>query len=287
MHREMETKPGACICCNNTHSSKYAPGLKRCDVCGHVWYDAALSREEIQKLYSSRYYEGEEYLNYEKEAKALRLNFRPRVKELARKYPQGSLLFEIGAAYGFFLLEAARHFAVSGCEISQHAAQYAQNHFGLDVQCKDYLSIEFDAPRDVICLWDTIEHLREPRAYIEKVANDLRPGGTIAFTTGDIGSRVARWQGPRWRLLHPPTHLHYFTADSARRLLSSAGFVDVQIRRHAFWRTATSAAHGLLAAPGKQWGAKIYTLLERMGALNFVFPVNLYDIMTVYARKSE
>ena len=59
-----------------------------------------------------------------------------------------------------------------------------------------------------MCLWDTIEHLAEPEAYLEKIAKSLPVGGWLFLTTGDIGSPMARARGSRWRMIHPPTHLY-------------------------------------------------------------------------------
>ena len=58
---------------------------------------------------------------------------------------------------------------------------------------------------DVVCLWDTIEHLKNPDLYIEKVADNYDRGGMIAITTGDIGSLVARLRGSEVET-DPPTH---------------------------------------------------------------------------------
>ena len=60
--------------------------------------------------------------------------------------------------------------------------------------------------------------------YGEKAYEVLKPGGRLFLTTGDIGSWVARIQGPRWRLIHPPTHLHYFSKATITRLLTGLGF---------------------------------------------------------------
>ena len=64
-------------------------------------------------------------------------------------------------------------------------------------------------------MWDTIEHLKRPDLFVQKAAADLRPGGLIALTTGDIGSLNARLRGARWRMIHPPTHLHYFSVSDS------------------------------------------------------------------------
>ena len=46
----------------------------------------------------------------------------------------------------------------------------------------------------------------------------------LALTTGDIGSVNARLRGHKWRMIHPPTHLHYFSAETMKALLDRHGF---------------------------------------------------------------
>ncbi len=269
-----------CICCGGTEPEPHLTGLLRCAGCGHVWADMRLSHEELKELYSRNYFEGGEYVDYKLEESALRRNFQRNLDALRKRHPGGGRLWEVGAAYGFFQREAAPHFDAAGCDISEHAALFARNHLGMDVVAGDYLSIQLEVPPDIICMWDTVEHLAEPHRYLEKAASDLRPGGTLALSTGDIGSFMARWRGMHWRLLHPPTHLHYFTTCSMRRLLERLGFGKVEVRHHAFWRSADTVAAKLLAPE-----SGLYRALRRTGVLSFAFPLNTRDLMTVYATR--
>lgn len=291
MTGQVEMPPAACICCAETSAApaKGLPGLLRCGGCGHVWADLALSDDELAALYARDYFEGDEYLDYEMEAPALARNFRFRLRDLTRAVPSRGRLWEIGAAYGFFL-QAARDegFEASGCDISEHAAGIARDRFGLDVAAADYLSMPAPQIRhDAVCLWDTVEHLRDPHLYLAKAHAELREGGAIALSTGDIGSLNARLSGSRWRLIHPPTHLHYFTASSMATLLRRIGFRDVRVSHPAFWRSADAVAYRLMACPpgSKPIRAAVYAKLKAWGLLGFFFPLNTGDLMSVTAIK--
>ena len=240
-----------CVCCLGMRSVDYLPGLRRCPSCSHVWADLRLSPDELRALYSRAYFEGDEYVDYERQRPGLRRNFQARLAELGRRHPKGGRLWEIGCAYGFFLKEAAGQFDASGCDISEHAVAYARDRMGVDAHCVDYVEYEPEAAFDAVCLWDCIEHLQNPEQYVFKAAKDLRPNGTIAILTGDIGSRWARLRGRRWRLLHPPTHLHYFTVDSIRTLLIRAGFVDFEFLHVPLWRYADAVAYAMLGRSGR------------------------------------
>jgi hypothetical protein len=52
----------------------------------------------------------------------------------------------------------------------------------------------------------------------------------VLLTPAGDGAGLA-WFRSRWWMLEDPTHVRFLTADSARRLLESAGLVDVRVRR--------------------------------------------------------
>lgn len=275
----------ACCCCGTQGPQRHLGILLRCTACTHVWADVSITLDQARALYGQGYFQGDEYLDYEREEPALRRNFRRCVRDLRALAPTGGRLFEIGAAYGFFLHEAAAHFHVAGCDISAPAAARARERFGLDVRCLDYLGHTLDQPQDVICMWDTVEHLAHPERTLAKAHRDLVPGGALALSTGDIGALAARIRGPRWRLIHVPTHLHYFTTRSMTTLLEGLGFEVLRIHHPAFWRTADAVAHQVLNVEGSSRRQRLFQGLQRARLLDFSFPLNTLDLMTVYARK--
>lgn len=279
--------PQLCICCNSPQNAPHLRGLRRCAQCSHVWADLRLSHEELKRLYSREYFEGSEYLNYEDEYAALARNFRGRLSYLSQRKPKCANLWEIGAAYGFFLAEARAYFSVAGCDISEHATAYARDRLGLNVVTGDYLQMPAQpAMQDVICLWDTVEHLQEPQLYLEKAHVELKPGGILGLSTGDIGSIAARLRGEKWRLIHPPTHLHYFSSNSIMMLLQRLGYTNIRISHPAFWRSADAVAYRLLSG-SRETGVLpgMYRWMRKTGVLNFYFPLNTFDLMTVWAEK--
>lgn len=267
------------------NAADYLQGLKRCLDCGHVYADLSWTPEMFPKLYTEDYFKGGEYADYEDEEAALRLNFRRRVRELAERHPGGGRLWEIGCAYGFFLKEASAHFSVAGCDVAEEAVRCAREKQGVQAHYADYLKYTAEQSFDVVCMWDVIEHLPEPHLFLAKVLDDLRPGGTLSLSTGDIGSLCARVRGARWRQIHPPTHVHYFTRTSMHTLLTRLGYTDISFQYHAFWRNMDTVAEKVFGNRPVTGG--VYRALHRLGLLHFNFPLNLYDLMTVYARKPE
>ena len=82
---------------------------------------------------------------------------------------------------------------------------HAPEALNFDARKGDFLSEDFGGRRfDVICMWDTIEHLAKPDEFLARAASLLIPNGLLYLTTGDIGSWNARWRKEAWRQIHPP-----------------------------------------------------------------------------------
>jgi SAM-dependent methyltransferase len=245
-----------------------------------------MSADALTALYGRDYFFGEEYANYVEDRHVLEKNFAARLETLRRFLtPSHRRLFEIGAAYGFFL-NLAREIipGVSGIDVSPDAVHFANRQFGLAVTRGDFLDAELGGePIDVLCLWDTIEHLAAPRRYLEKAAAHMRPGSLVAITTGDIASANARRQQARWRLIHPPTHVHYFTRQSLTTLLERCGFRVLHVEYCGAYRSIGGMLQNLV---GLRWGWR------RLGAfLQAAVPprldgyINLHDIMYIVAER--
>jgi len=247
-----------------------------------------MQEEEIAALYTNGYFQGEEYSDYAGDKTTIQKNFRRRLDRLLRyvQAPETKSLYEIGAAHGFFLDVARHRFArVEGTDISEAAAQFARSEVGVPVQSGDFLQMPVEHRIDVACLWDTIEHLQYPDLYVAKLSSRMKPGGVIAITTGDIGSTVARLRGKRWRQIHPPTHLHYFSRKTLADLLRRHGFQVRYSGYDGFYRNLDSMAAILLKVRRNR--ADVYNLVKRLGILRFDLYLNLRDIMYVIAAKSD
>jgi len=232
-----------------------------------------LPDDEVRSLYREHYFFGGEYGDYLADERALRRNFALRLAVL-KKYMDPSRhrdLLEIGCAYGFFLDEARGGFrGVTGIDISEGGVLHAQRQFGLEAVHADFLEHDFEGRRfDAVCMWDTIEHLSRPDRYIEKVASMTDRGALLAVTTGDIGSFNARIRGGGWRLIHPPTHLHYFSRGTITRLLKRYGFQVLYSGHCGFYRSVDNAAYNILVLRKK--GPRLYHLLKKSGLLDKVF----------------
>jgi SAM-dependent methyltransferase len=283
-----EPKSNQCIVCGVTQSATpLYPGIVRCRECGYTYADLHLTDKELLALYNEQFFTGAEFSDYTADEPFLRKNLRLRFKELIkfRDPLRHRKLLEIGSAYGFFLDEVRNHFeSVHGIDITDAGVRHARESLKLDVIQADFLRHNYGDQRfDVVCMWDTIEHLRTPQEYIKKIAQLTEPGALLAITTADIGSWNARLRGRRWRMIHPPTHLHYFSGSTLPLLLDRHGFDVVYKRYCGFHRSLENIAYNILVLRQQKPG--LFSPIKKTGLSRFGFYLNLYDIMFVIARR--
>lgn len=268
----------------------YKPVLKQldqCTACGFITYHD-FDRTALKGIYTDEYFAGDEYPDYLGQQDALRRSMRHHLQQMWRYRPQRGSLLEVGCAYGLFLDEARPYFrSVTGIDICVTPTTYAKEQLGLKVTEGEFLTTGFPATSfDVICLWDTIEHLSAPEDYLQKAAGLLAPEGTLFLTTGDIGSFNARWKGPQWRQIHPPSHLHYFSRRTITRLLDRLGFEVLGIETTPYYHTLFNifASIQLRAGMTGRGASLALAALGEKIARRIGFWINLGDIMFVAAR---
>jgi len=272
--------------CGGHNQPSRLPGLVSCGTCGLVSAGIDVSDAELAVLYGEDYFHGNEYLDYVAEQESLRLNFRDRIATLRQVVPDLGArdLFEIGCAYGFFLDEvrgAVR--SAAGIDISHDAVRYARDVLGVAARQGDYLALETRQKFGAIVMWDTVEHLKRPDLFLAKIREDLLPQGVLALTTGDIGSLNARLRGRRWRLIHPPTHLYYFSVKTMTELLHRHGFETVHVSHPGNSRNLRAVLHHVLVIRMRQraW----YEAVKPWRIFDLRLTLNLRDIMFVIARR--
>jgi 2-polyprenyl-3-methyl-5-hydroxy-6-metoxy-1,4-benzoquinol methylase len=278
-----------CICCDGNAWRRKFRILHCCENCGFIRADLEPSPEEIKQLYEADYFNGKEYGNYVGDCESHRKNFAHRFLMMREAAPDVRSLFEVGCAYGFWLEQCSREGVdCAGVDVCADAVAYAVGELGQRASAEDFLAMPLPVGRyPAFCMWDTIEHLAHPEQFVARIHQLLPPGGWFFLSTGDIGSLVARWRGPRWRLIHPPTHLQYFSRETMTRFLTLHGFEVMQMLSLPMCRTIGEVLGRLngLSKGISRWGAAalsqvLPSFVQRRGLW-----LDLGDIMFVAARK--
>ena len=132
-------------------------------------------------------------------------------------------------------------------------------------------------------MWDTIEHLKEPNKYIHKASQLLPKGGKLALTTPDIGSVLAKFRKSKWRMIHPPTHLHYFSLNTMCKLLEKHNYKIIYKKKCGFYRSIGNMVYIVFVLRLKL--PFFYKLIQFLKIDKLKIYLNLYDIMYIIAEK--
>lgn len=270
-----------CIICEKSEEKKIFEDLTQCKNCGLIYYNNNFNGSELNALYQEDYFTGKEYLNYKNDKLIIQKNFSCRLKKII-KYIKGGTLFEIGCAYGFFLEIARKYFFVEGIDITEKPTEFAKKELGLNVNTGNYLDLRLKSKKDIFCMWDTIEHLQSPEKFIKKVSLELNSGGYLFLTTGDIESILAKIRGRKWRMIHPPTHLYYFSKDTITKLLKKYKLEVVSITHPGIYRNLKQILYSLFFL-NKRNVPKIFQKI--LNNLDFPIYINTYDIIMIVAKK--
>jgi SAM-dependent methyltransferase len=277
-----------CPCCAGSDWHSRWPGFRLCCRCGLLFFEANLTPDEIQRLYGDDYFHGREYMDYHADKPALTKTLAQHLQVVRRLVPAGGRLLEVGCAYGYFLELAAPFYPRSvGVDLSSAAVAEARRR-GFDAREGDLLDVALDGAFDAVCLWDTVEHLSQPEAVLRRGVALLKPGGCLCLSTGDLGSWLARVQGRRWRQIHPPTHLFYFTRASLRALCGRLGLEEMQLSTVRVYRRVRSALEALARFHPRSLSGRSARMLLRVVPrcwLDFDLPLNLGDTVRLVARK--
>ena len=289
-----------CVACGTSFDAAGAVRFRkdgfdvvRCPTCGLLVRAVLPTAAELDEIYGSAYFfsgegdtHGQGYADYLAEEEVHRDSARRRLRVLEEHVPPGVLL-DVGAAAGFFVDEARRRgWNASGIDISDGMAAWGRDHLGVPVETASLAAVDANpATLDALTMWDYIEHSLDPLGELTRAAELVRPGGILALSTGDAASLAARVSGSRWHLLTPRHHNFFFTADTLRRLLGRTGFDVVQLGHPGARYSLAYLAHkARTLADVSPLRAVAGVLADRqLGRL--AVPVNLFDIVSVYARR--
>lgn len=227
-----------CTVCGSRHLH-YAFTLEqhrivRCDDCEFMLINPQPSNEILGQIYGGDYF----VLSSEQEGldhvEALKKSTADRYLDILLPVgvvTSGSLL-EIGCGGGDFLSRAAaRGLKVTGVEYSPHACATARSKLeGLhgEVIQGEISILEGQKERfDYIVFCDVLEHVRDPRLFLQTVYDLLKPNGTIFCVVPSLDSWSAKLLKTNW-MEFKLEHLSYFDTKNLRSLLFQEGFSEIR-----------------------------------------------------------
>jgi 2-polyprenyl-3-methyl-5-hydroxy-6-metoxy-1,4-benzoquinol methylase len=144
---------------------------------------------------------------------------------LLRRINATGRLLDVGCATGSFLMAARRlgFTDVTGVDVAAPSVALARKR-GFHAVAGDFSARLFD-PRafEIVSMWNTLEHLPDPFAFVAEAWRVLVPGGHLVVSVPNFDSLSARLLGTRYRYV-ALEHLNYFNPKTLATLLRRAGF---------------------------------------------------------------
>lgn len=198
--------------------------IRRCDVCTHEYLVDPPSDAVLKSFYDDFFAHD---CRYQVEPRA-DLRGRVLAHRLKRYLPAAARILDIGSNFGETLLSFPRAYELYGVELSTAAAETSRRVARLKIHNAAFEQVAFpDAFFDGILALAVIEHLREPRDFLARVAALLKPGGVAVIATGDAAAWHVRRVREGWPLYHADGHLHFFSARSLDCAAERAGLLPV------------------------------------------------------------
>jgi SAM-dependent methyltransferase len=234
----------ACYVCGASESVPWAEEngffAGRCRQCGLVYVSPRPTRDAISLAAQSGLHEGDANVDETGQREEGKVNgYRKRLRDLfpeqtlARR-SQAARWLDIGCGFGEFMealaLESASRLAIVGSEPNERKAAAARSR-GLDVMFRDLASER--EKYDFVSLLNVFSHLPQPPELLRQLSGMLRPGGELVLQTGNW-AELERADIPD--RLHLPDHLSFASEQLVRRLLESAAFSLVSVRRYPMFR---------------------------------------------------
>ena len=282
-----------CNLCKSTKNENYLEKdnwqIGRCKNCGLIFLNNIPSDNILESLYDDNFFKDGQKSPKEGiklEYNPTYLNAQKRLEDIRKYGWEKGMLLDIGCGTGIFIKAASKYYNCIGLDISKDAIEFAVQSLGVEAISGSILDIDFkDQLFDIITMWDVIEHVSDPNEYMRAISRMIHPGGLLAITTGDIESIMFKIQNKNWHLLIPPIHLFYFSPKTITFLLEKHGFKVIKISRIGQYTNIGYMLNKIKRLHSNSTFIKfIVNMTNRFKLNKFNLYMNLYDVMTVYAK---
>jgi SAM-dependent methyltransferase len=211
-----------------TFASRKEPELmhyefRRCDRCQLLFTSEIPARAELLKAYENAAFDAEVESAFAA---------RSYVRALGRILEsQTNSVLDVGCGDATFLAEC-RSLGVStvrGIEPSPAASALANDEFQALIFNGGYEDFVTDEKFDLVTLFQTVEHIDDPEAFMVRAKSLIRPGGYLAIACHDYRApinRILKKSSPIFDI----EHLQIFSQRSISRSLEKAGYIEVIAR---------------------------------------------------------
>lgn len=211
-------------------------GIMTCERCGTVYASPRPRLEDLSAFYvdapSTSYWVNEFFMPV-LEARRVKV-FRPRAEYVAQRLPelQGGAVVDVGAGLGLFLEELAKLWPSATTVAIEPSSEQVDICIqkGLDViPCILEELPGGSGPFDLVTAFELFEHLYEPRDFLHRVSDILKPGGYFLMTTLSGWGFDIQVLWEHARAIMPPAHLNFPNPHAMQTILADVGLEPIEI----------------------------------------------------------
>jgi 2-polyprenyl-3-methyl-5-hydroxy-6-metoxy-1,4-benzoquinol methylase len=202
------------------HTKNEHNDFRRCSRCGLVYSSPFINPEAVNKFYKkSKFFYGKELSNIKRAYGVCLTRASKYVKIKGR-------ILDVGTGNGFFL-EVAKSQGwkeAKGIEPGAEAADQADPSVRDDIIVDILKEGQFEPESfDIVTFFHVLDHLIDPRQFIQTCKRNLKPGGVVLCVTHDVGALPARIMGD-YSFIVDVEHTQLFDKSTIRRIFESEGF---------------------------------------------------------------
>jgi 2-polyprenyl-3-methyl-5-hydroxy-6-metoxy-1,4-benzoquinol methylase len=197
--------------------------MVKCSRTGLVFSRDILPDSILEKLYADSKVTFSEYTDI------IRKDYWKPLEKFSDIIRKGAAL-EIGCSNGFFLEELKKQGfkEVHGCEPGKEAKDIAPDSVKKNIHTGFFTNEVYkDNTFDLICCFQTLDHLSDPLGILSTCYNKLKPGGLIYIIVHNVDGLQAKIFGEKSPIIDVE-HIYLFNPKTLSKAVEKAGFKTVK-----------------------------------------------------------
>ena len=214
---------GNCPICNSEKRTNFVERMGlvfvQCDDCEHVYQDPVIKKEVAAKLYSEQKSAILHCINT-KNIDSIKYNYGlDLIDKIELEYQNGG---------GFSWSFKRGYTDCVGIDVSNYASEY-ENEQGINYIFSTFEELDpksIGEPYDVISMWSVLEHIYDPRNFLNNLQKILKPNGLVFILVPNLKSlatRLTREKSPCFCWKHP----HMFHIKTLDLLMNKVGMKKI------------------------------------------------------------
>jgi 2-polyprenyl-3-methyl-5-hydroxy-6-metoxy-1,4-benzoquinol methylase len=246
-------------------------GIVKCAECKLIFTNPRATPNEIGDLY------GKNYMANLNSVKPLLYKICKKRLAFVENFKSRGRLLDVGCGNGYFLELARKNsWEIFGTEVSPYCISYCKKELELPVKTGEIFKANYaDDHFDIITMWHTLEHVKNPMFYLKEFNRILKKGGFIFILVPNVRFLPNFIKGWSWigrsEILE---HLYFFSKETLESMIDKA---NLQIIHRSI---------GNIESIRSCFRQKVLNIFSIVGRIIYcLFKVNVAETIQVVAKK--